>query len=600
MAPPPAHRPRKKRRSEPSTTNGTITADQKPAFPLAAFFWPIKGINTSPWITLPVILMTTFLFRWTTALWPYSGKGVEPMHGDFEAQRHWMEVTINLPVTHWYFHDLGWWGLDYPPLTAYHSWVLGQIGWWIGEPEWFRLYLSRGNDDAGLKVFMRATVVVSEYLVYVPAAVLCVRQLAKQHGVNTWDSSIALTAILMQPATILIDHGHFQYNTVMLGFTLASLASLLAGRRLWSCVFFVAALGFKQMALFYAPAIAAYLAGSCISPRLDLPRLFGIAIITLTSFAVLFLPLLLGTAYDVYRNVPLPSDATLPSLLASLPSWLVSEKGWLYPYALQLCQAIHRIFPFSRGLFEDKVANLWCAVHTSGLHKLTAYSPALLSRAALLLTLASIIPPCALLFRYPKKEILLKAFAATSWGFFLCSYQVHEKNVLLPLLPMTMLLATEGGMGKGTRAWVGFANTLACWTLFPLLTKDGLRIPYFVLTGLWCWLMGIPPFGFGTYSLPTPGLEVGEGEAGEDGVDVVSEILHLAIYAGMVGWHVVEAFVPPPEDKPDLWVVANVCLGAAGFGLCYLWCLWGVVEGSGMLYDIGLLKRKGDAGKKWQ
>ncbi|KAK5738326.1 Glucosyltransferase-like protein [Elasticomyces elasticus] len=604
MAPPPAHRPRKKRRSELSTTTGTITADQKPAFPLAAFFWPIKGINTSPWITLPVMLMTVFLFRWTTALWPYSGKGVEPMHGDFEAQRHWMEVTINLPVTHWYFHDLEWWGLDYPPLTAYHSWVLGQIGWWVGEPEWFSLYLSRGNDDAGLKVFMRATVVVSEYLVYVPAAVLCVRQLVKQHGVNTWDSSIALTAILMQPATILIDHGHFQYNTVMLGFTLASLASLLAGRRLWSCVFFVAALGFKQMALFYAPAIAAYLAGSCISPRLDLPRLFGIAIITLTSFALLFLPLLLVTAYDVYRNVPLPSDATLPPLLASLPSWLVSEKGWLYPYALQLCQAIHRIFPFARGLFEDKVANLWCAVHTSGLHKLHQHSPALLSRAALLLTLASILPPCALLFRYPKKEILLKAFAATSWGFFLCSYQVHEKNVLLPLLPMTMLLASEGGMGKATRAWVGFANTLACWTLFPLLTKDGLRIPYFVLTGFWCWFMGVPPFGFTAYSLPTPGLEIGikdgEGVAGEGGVDVVSKILHLAIYAGMVGWHVVEAFVPPPEDKPDLWVVANVCLGAAGFALCYLWCLWGVVEGSGMLYDVGLLKRRDGGGKKRQ
>ena len=48
-----------------------------------------------------------------------------PMHGDFEAQRHWMEITTHLPVSQWYFHDLEWWGLDYPPLTAYHSWVLG-------------------------------------------------------------------------------------------------------------------------------------------------------------------------------------------------------------------------------------------------------------------------------------------------------------------------------------------------------------------------------------------------------------------------------------------------------------------------------------------
>jgi len=48
-----------------------------------------------------------------------------PMHGDFEAQRHWMEVTTQLPVKEWYWHDLEWWGLDYPPLTAYHSWLVG-------------------------------------------------------------------------------------------------------------------------------------------------------------------------------------------------------------------------------------------------------------------------------------------------------------------------------------------------------------------------------------------------------------------------------------------------------------------------------------------
>lgn len=49
------------------------------------------------------------------------------MHGDFEAQRHWMELTIHLPPTKWYFYDLQYWGLDYPPLTAYHSWLLGKM-----------------------------------------------------------------------------------------------------------------------------------------------------------------------------------------------------------------------------------------------------------------------------------------------------------------------------------------------------------------------------------------------------------------------------------------------------------------------------------------
>lgn len=53
------------------------------------------------------------------------------MFGDYEAQRHWMEITTNVPLKHWYFNttdnDLQYWGLDYPPLTAFHSWVCGHM-----------------------------------------------------------------------------------------------------------------------------------------------------------------------------------------------------------------------------------------------------------------------------------------------------------------------------------------------------------------------------------------------------------------------------------------------------------------------------------------
>ncbi|KXT04706.1 hypothetical protein AC578_2076 [Pseudocercospora eumusae] len=577
MAPAASHRPRKKRKADIllSSSNGTVIQDpatkrERPSFPLVAFFWPAKG-TLSSWITVPCILMVIGLFRWCTAIWPYSGFQKPPMHGDFEAQRHWMELTIHLPSTHWYFHDLQWWGLDYPPLTAYHSWLLGTIGSYIN-PSWFALYLSRGLDDPDLKVFMRATVYISEHLVYIPAVIICVRHLARLHNMNTWEASIALTAILMQPATMLIDHGHFQYNTVMQGLFVASLSNMLAGRALWSCLFFVAALGFKQMALFWAPAVAAYLAGSCLFPKVDPTRFLGIAIATIGSLALLLLPLLLGTFYDTYRQVPLPSDISLPPLLSAIPLSL-SEKAWYYPYLLQLAQAIHRIFPFSRGLFEDKVANIWCSIHASGLHKLHQYDQGLLSKAALAVTLASIIPPCLVIFLRPRRELLPLAFAATSWGFFLCSYQVHEKNVLLPLLPMTLLLATEDGMKPKIRAWVGYANLLASWTLFPLLAKDELKIPYAVLTALWAYLMGLPPFGISAYTTPTT----------EGGVHVLTKLIHIGTIAVALGWHGLEMFVQPPTNKPDLWVVANVVLGCAGFCLCYLWCLWNLVIDSGLL-----------------
>ena len=187
---------------------------------------------------------------------------------------------------------------------------------------------------------MRATVIVSEYLILVPAAVIFIRHMSKLCGITTWESSVALTAVLMQPATMLIDHGHFQYNTVMLGLMLASMSSMLAGRHLWSCVYFVAALGFKQMALFYAPAVFAYLLGICVFPRINIGRLLSIAVVTTVSFVALFLPFLLGVAHDSWKGVFLPFEASTPPLLQSLPVQL-STKAWYYPLVFQLAQSIH-------------------------------------------------------------------------------------------------------------------------------------------------------------------------------------------------------------------------------------------------------------------
>ena len=431
------------------------------------------------------------------------------------------------------------------------------------DPSWFALYDSRGLDDPVLKIYMRATALASEYLVYIPAILVFMRRYSRLEGTNAWDASIALVAVLMQPATILIDHGHFQYNTVMLGFTVASMSSMLAGKPLWSSLFFVCALGFKQMALFYAPAVFAYLLGICINPSIRPGRFLNIAIVTALSFAVLFAPLLLGSLYDAWKNpkstADLPSPPLLHPILDALPI-LIAENNLLYAPVLQLAQAIHRIFPFARGLFEDKVANIWCAIHT--FHKLHRYPSATIQRSALLATSAAIIPPCFILFLRPRRQLVPLAFAACSWGFFLCSYQVHEKNVLLPLLPMTLLLGGEGGLQPSTRSWVGFANILGTWTMFPLLKRDELRVPYFTLLLLWTYLMGLDPISLAA-SL----------ESGHSGPELISKLLHLMFLATMVVWHAAEAFVPPPRGKPDIWVVANVLVGAAGFGLCYLWCL---------------------------
>lgn len=346
-------------------------------------------------------------------------------------------------------------------------------------PAWFALEESRGFEHPRLKVFMRASVVISEYLVYIPAVVNFLRRYTHMQGVPVWSASIALVAVLLQPATILIDHGHFQYNTVMLGLVVASLEAILAGRMLWACIFFVGALGFKQMALYYAPVMFAFLLGVCVFPRIRILRLLCISLVTIASFAVLFAPLIIGASGIDARSYlgSLPQ----PPLLQALP-FEVNRDSALYALLFQLVQIVHRMFPFSRGLFEDKVANAWCAIHT--FYKLHRFETSLLQRASLGATLASILVPCAIIFRHPRASLLLPALSTVSWGFFLFSFQVHEKSVLLPLLPMTLLLAGDGGLSKETRAWVGWVNTLGSWTMFPLLQREKLRIPYFIMTFL--------------------------------------------------------------------------------------------------------------------
>jgi alpha-1,3-glucosyltransferase len=128
---------------------------------------------------------------------------------------------------------------------------------------------------------MRATVIASDLLVYVPAVLLFVRRFLRHRSGRTQVrpsrhmkggrrslmkpcQHVALLTLLLQPSLILIDSGHFQYNSVMLGFTLLSLDFLASSSDLIAAVFFVLSLGFKQMALYYAPAVGSYLFGKCL------------------------------------------------------------------------------------------------------------------------------------------------------------------------------------------------------------------------------------------------------------------------------------------------------------------------------------------------
>ncbi|GLH04673.1 Alpha-1,3-glucosyltransferase [Gryllus bimaculatus] len=268
-----------------------------------------------------IALALAALLRWCVSMHPYSGQGTPPRFGDYEAQRHWMEITYNLPIQDWYFNtshnDLNYWGLDYPPITAYHSYICGYISNHMN-PAYVVLNSSRGYESYEHKLFMRASVFVADFLIYIPAVWWyfsykkptsahrsSFRSLSSGVGVsdgsdggggsggggsggngrgdgqpvNSYDSSnsqiLALFLALVYPGLILIDYGHFQYNNISLGLTVAAVAALYRGFELSASILFCFALNYKQMELYHALPFFCYLLGSCL-PNKEQPLRIGL------------------------------------------------------------------------------------------------------------------------------------------------------------------------------------------------------------------------------------------------------------------------------------------------------------------------------------
>ena len=146
------------------------------------------------------------------------------MFGDYEAQRHWMELTLALPPTAWYEqgagNDLQYWGLDYPPLTAYHSALCGAAVALADARAVAFGSESHGYESEASRAAMRATVLASDVLCYLPAALAAAAAYynsAQQSGGggrprDRAGAAYAFAALALQPSLLLIDHGHFQYN----------------------------------------------------------------------------------------------------------------------------------------------------------------------------------------------------------------------------------------------------------------------------------------------------------------------------------------------------------------------------------------------------
>ncbi|CBZ52771.1 ALG6, ALG8 glycosyltransferase family domain-containing protein [Neospora caninum Liverpool] len=76
------------------------TRENRDAFWLCATLQKLRGLGKP---TVCLLLLFVLLLRAALGLHPYSGEGrMQTGYGDFEAQRHWMEIAFNLPIAFWY------------------------------------------------------------------------------------------------------------------------------------------------------------------------------------------------------------------------------------------------------------------------------------------------------------------------------------------------------------------------------------------------------------------------------------------------------------------------------------------------------------------
>ena len=357
-------------------------------------------------LEIALVVLLSLMLKSFVGLWSYSGYNTPPMYGDFEAQRHWMEITVNLPMREWYrnssFNNLQYWGLDYPPLTAYVSALFGKIALFV-YPPLVTLSKSMGIENEYVKAYMRSTVIISDICVFIPALLLCYYKLNKQS--STSSSTVVLKPkmrlymlliCMIQFPLVLIDHGHFQYNSVCIGFTVIGGVAILYDYDYVGSIMFALALNFKQMTLYYAPVFFIALIRKCAmknTPVAKVTHFFCIGITVVLTFAILWIPFCVSS-YSTYSCAD-----TLLTILS-------------------------RCFPFNRGVFEDKVGNIWFALSV-----IYDYRPLVtvsqMKLATTVLTLILICPVCWDLYRRPLTPVrLILSLVNCSLSFFLASFQV--------------------------------------------------------------------------------------------------------------------------------------------------------------------------------
>lgn len=470
----------------------------------------------------------------------YSGEGDRPKFGDFEAQRHWMELTIYLPVKEWYtnsgINTIEYWPLDYPPMSGYHSYILGKI---LNKfiPDSVEFQESHGYESPMFKMVMRFFALISDVVTFhLGVNLFCwyifiylKKRKNKKPSYTLY--YIVLLLVLINPLMIIIDHGHFQFNNVMHGFFVLALFFLYSENYILAIIFYSFCINFKQMGLYYAIPFPLYV----------LKKLFFNNSKKDNNNS--FLSLIYVALYGIVTLIT--------NIIIYLP-WLKSKR---------INDVFSRIFPVRRGIFEDKVATFWCTLNI--FFKLNNhFKTNILLKLALIMTIFGCLIPIYAIFKCDKitKRITTQCFFIVSLSFYLFSFHVHEKTIIVPFVAYLLNLPHMKNI-------LPSFTLIGMFSLFPLLKRENQITPYY-LTSLLFYL--ISKTALKLIDISKTGTKKTNDEIRyKQNENLFFYLIEIIVFIIMIFYHFVDYTIPPPEKYPWFYPMLN-----AAFCFCYFFLVF--------------------------
>lgn len=435
---------------------------------------------------------------------------------DLYVHRHWKALTRQLPPALWYFDDdfcETRHTLDYPPgfavLEAFWSHLLPPEVW----PAWFLTHQGVGHDDdddyraslclqlwpssddqqkmmtdADLMrgnpvcvVYLRSTVLLGDFLLWwgawqVAVVATTTTTATQGHFPHPWSLFLLL---VLHPAFLWLDHIHFQYNGLLLGLWMLSLASLLRGRPFSGSS--------SNQRSYYAVHVWHGAAAVSFALLLTLKHLYLPLALWYTVYLLCRYCCCCCTANDGrrlrWRRLLGLGVGTLVTL--SLPFAVILGPESVHSRTERLVRIFQRLFPFGRGLVHDYWAgNLW-AFYVAGDKVSRAVlgmawptvSPLVAAGVLLVAVIPGAVGAWAAAQDNTNRGVRLfwSSLSYTALASFMTAYHGHEKAILTCLVPLLGWAAHDPSIGS----LVWRTHALALTSLLPLLfpaTETALKV----------------------------------------------------------------------------------------------------------------------------